>query len=224
MPWIREPQARIGAAVGLALTALLVGCSNNPDAVETVADTAAPPALPSITTTAAGQTSTSVAGPASTLVPSELGELAATFDDPTEPAIALGSDGLLVYVLGPVELDGRIVADASVDNNSQWFVVVELTPEGSEAFDALAAEVIGSQLAVVLDGVVLSAPTVSASEFGGQLTVTGAFSGEDAAAIRDSVLAARDAPERFGLRRVHFAAAIPGLDVADLLAALEEAR
>ena len=48
-------------------------------------------------------------------------------------------------------------------------------------FDALAQEFFGKRLAIVIDGVVFSAPTINAAEFGGQLLISGDFEQADAA-------------------------------------------
>jgi preprotein translocase subunit SecD len=54
-------------------------------------------------------------------------------------------------------------------------VNVDFTGEGSDAFDAMAAANFGQPVAIVLDGVVESAPTIQAQEFGGQAVISGTF-------------------------------------------------
>jgi len=96
-------------------------------------------------------------------------------DDPTANQAWLveeDEDGnaVFVYEVGPVALDGSDVANALALFSNEWTVQLNLTGEGDEKFGAitraLAAEPFGSptrQMAIVLDGVVVSAPEVSSS-------------------------------------------------------------
>jgi protein-export membrane protein SecD len=56
---------------------------------------------------------------------------------------------------------GLQAATAQYQNN-QWYISFELTPEGTELFGPYTASHIGQPLAIVLDGVVLSAPVIQA--------------------------------------------------------------
>ncbi len=87
------------------------------------------------------------------------------------------------YLLGPSELTGRAVKDARAEvepNSGQWKVSFTLTETGSKEFDALAAKNVGKQVAIVLDGVVQSAPTINQAEFGGSGEITGSFNEREA--------------------------------------------
>ena len=79
--------------------------------------------------------------------------------------------------LGPSELTGRAIssARANLDANGQWLVEFTLTGKGSTAFDALAAKYVGRQVAIDLDGVVKSAPTIQQAKFNGRGQITGDF-------------------------------------------------
>jgi len=102
----------------------------------------------------------------------------------------LDDDGkvLALYRLGPTRLTGNALstATASFDPNSgAWAVDFSLTGEGSPAFDQLATELVatpqpGNQLGIVLDGAVVSAPTIQTGTFGGRGQITGDFSEEEA--------------------------------------------
>ncbi|HUR78725.1 MAG TPA: protein translocase subunit SecD [Acidimicrobiales bacterium] len=85
--------------------------------------------------------------------------------------------------LGPALLTGEVVRTAraafSQDRN-EWYVQLFLTGKGSPAFDAMAAANQGKQIAIVLDGVVQSAPTIQAVSFDGKPTITGTFSQSEA--------------------------------------------
>jgi preprotein translocase subunit SecD len=82
------------------------------------------------------------------------------------------------YLLGPTELTGRVVSSASAvppQIGSQWSVQVNFTNAGSPQFDALAAKYVNKQVAIVLDGVVESAPTIQTTSFKGTASITGSF-------------------------------------------------
>lgn len=63
--------------------------------------------------------------------------------------------------------------------NGGWLIGFELTPEGSEVFGPYTAANIGEPMAIVLDGVVLSAPTIQAELSTGGV-ITGQFTEEEA--------------------------------------------
>lgn len=79
------------------------------------------------------------------------------------------------YVLGPASLTGTIIksATAALDQSGTWIVNFTLTNSGSPKFDQLAQANYKKQVAIVLDGVVKSAPTINATSFGGQGQITG---------------------------------------------------
>ncbi len=68
------------------------------------------------------------------------------------------------YLVGPTQATGRIVSTASAqppdltNGEPNWFVLVNFTGSGSAEFDNLAKANYQKQLAIVLDGVVVSAP------------------------------------------------------------------
>jgi SecD/SecF fusion protein len=61
-----------------------------------------------------------------------------------------------------------------------WGVSLEFDAEGAKLFDALAANNVGNRLAIVLDGDVISAPTLQTANFHGKAQITGNFSEEEA--------------------------------------------
>ena len=118
-------------------------------------------------------------------------------DDIADQAVVLPGQGQPIgYVLGPAELTGEAVAEAAATFNNEWVVNVDLTDEGSVGFDAMAARYFGQQIAIVLDGVVESAPAIRATEFGGTAVISGSFGEEEA---RDLAVALR-----FGALPVEF--------------------
>ena len=129
--------------------------------------------------------------------PEEPLELTQPEDDLAERTVVLTDRGQLTgYVLGPAELTGEAVAEAAATFNNEWVVNVDLTDEGAVGFDEIAARYFGQQVAIVLDGVVESAPVIRATEFGGTAVISGTFD-EDGA--RDLAVALR-----FGALPVEF--------------------
>jgi preprotein translocase subunit SecD len=97
------------------------------------------------------------------------------------PELKPGTEDIVaVYVLDKAELTGDIVSSATAEVSTQvgngWDVRVNFTGSGSPKFDALAKKYYQSQVAVVLDGVVESAPTINAQQFNGTAIISGGSS------------------------------------------------
>jgi preprotein translocase subunit SecD len=159
----------LGAALGLSQ----VEPADDAEALPTTAEEEA------TTTTTAPTTTTTLPG----------GRLKATSraDDKPDREVILpeisGGEVHRYWRLGPAELTGEILksATAQFDQNvNTWLVRFTLTDEGSNAFDQLATKYVGRQLAIVLDGVVKSAPGIEEEEFGGQGQITGDFTEREA--------------------------------------------
>ncbi len=74
---------------------------------------------------------------------------------------------------------GLRAAAARLDPQGRWEIQFELTPEGGTVFGPFTGSRIGEPMAIVLDGVVLSAPIIQAQlDTGG--VITGQFSEEEA--------------------------------------------
>jgi preprotein translocase subunit SecD len=82
------------------------------------------------------------------------------------------------YVLKDrVEMDGTAIRNATPDTDQRMggFVInFQLTPEGTDIFQELTGQNIGTRLAIVLDGKVQSAPNIN-SEIVGSGVITGNF-------------------------------------------------
>jgi preprotein translocase subunit SecD len=79
----------------------------------------------------------------------------------------------------PVLMTGDVVTDARVRPGGRLEgpnVSVELDQRGAQIFDALTAENVGRQLAIVLDGTVYSDPVIRERIPGGHVQITGRFS------------------------------------------------
>ena len=101
-------------------------------------------------------------------------------DDPTKQVVLqeiVGGEVRGRYLLGPSELTGTAVksARAEFDPTQGWRVNFSLTSDGSKAFDELAARNLQKQVAIVLDGVVKSAPVIQEASFGGTGVISGNF-------------------------------------------------
>jgi preprotein translocase subunit SecD len=89
--------------------------------------------------------------------------------------------------LGPTALTGKGVAGAKREfqQGQGYAVSVEFNDEGAQAFDQLAATSFPlpppqNQVAIVLDGVVQSAPAFQQASFQGDVQITGNFTGDEA--------------------------------------------
>ena len=81
------------------------------------------------------------------------------------------------YLLGPAELTGEVVSDAQarISNDGSWEVVANFNSAGSAKWNAMANKYFQQRIAIVLDGIVKSAPTINAREFNGSASITGNF-------------------------------------------------
>jgi preprotein translocase subunit SecD len=91
------------------------------------------------------------------------------------------------YYLGKAGLTGKVVSSATHQfvSGSGWVVNMNLTDKGSSQWDALAQQQFHKQVAIVLDGIVQSAPTIQPgqnafSSFGGKAQISGNFTGSEA--------------------------------------------
>ncbi|NDJ63161.1 MAG: hypothetical protein GYB67_18725, partial [Chloroflexi bacterium] len=82
-------------------------------------------------------------------------------------------------------LDGSQVMAATAvedDFNGGWRIEVRFSPEAGETLAAFTRANIGMALAIVLNGEVLSAPTIQ-SEVGTEVVITGTFTADEARAL-----------------------------------------
>ncbi len=83
--------------------------------------------------------------------------------------------------LGPVLMTGDALDSASVgfDQLGKPKVNMSFTPEGARDFERVTGDLQGKQLAIVLDGKVMSAPNVNQKITGGSAEITGQFTLEE---------------------------------------------
>lgn len=100
----------------------------------------------------------------------------------TEGAIVARGDEDRYYLLGKVLVGGKHLVDAKTqyDNLGRAVVALSFSTEGARLFDQATAENVGKQIAIVLDGVVISAPVVQERITGGNAQISGRFSAAEA--------------------------------------------
>ncbi|HVE62727.1 MAG TPA: protein translocase subunit SecD [Mycobacteriales bacterium] len=104
-------------------------------------------------------------------------------DDPAKSIVACERDGSVKYILGPSEVKGSALKTASqtIDQvTGSSLISFELTKEGTKQFGEVTTKYQGQQLAIVLDGVVQSAPTIQQPITNGEGQITGQFSDSEA--------------------------------------------
>lgn len=104
----------------------------------------------------------------------------------TEGSIVVpGEEAGTFYLLGPVVLSGKDLVNAAMNPDSlgRMGVSLEFNSEGSRLFEEATARMIGKQLAIVLDNVVISAPVVQDRIAGGHAQITGRFTNEEASRL-----------------------------------------
>ncbi|BDV30609.1 protein translocase subunit SecD [Microbacterium terricola] len=112
-----------------------------------------------------------------------------------EPLITCDADNTVKYILGPVELDGTSITDASAgleQTSGQWVVNIKFDDAGTKTFGKISERLYGAeaplnQFAFVLDGSVLSAPSMNAIILGGNPSISGSFTQETAQALGDQL-------------------------------------
>ncbi len=105
-------------------------------------------------------------------------------DAPTDTIAVCDRAGTTKYILAPAEVLGRQVSKASASIDTQggnaWYVSLTFNGEGTKAFGALTTRVTTlaaplNQVAIVLDGLVVSAPRITEPIPSGNAQITGSF-------------------------------------------------
>lgn len=106
-------------------------------------------------------------------------------DAPTDTIVACDRAGVTKYILAPAEVLGRQISKASAGIDTQggnaWSVSLTFNNEGTSAFGALTSRVTSlpeptNQVAIVLDGLVVSSPRITEAIPSGNAQITGSFS------------------------------------------------
>ncbi|ACZ19449.1 protein-export membrane protein SecD [Thermanaerovibrio acidaminovorans DSM 6589] len=100
---------------------------------------------------------------------------------PEGSLVAKGEDGRW-YLLGRPYLTGKELKDArtSFDQFGRPVVSLKFNDAGAKLFDEATAQNVGRQIAIVLDGVVVSAPVVQERIRGGEAQISGRFTEAEA--------------------------------------------
>ena len=162
---------------GVTTTTSPAATSGGPGSVRRAANTTIP--------------ATTIAAPPTT-VSGVTDSITTTEDDRDRDVVLPGQEGEFVYLVGPTGATGKVFnnnAKAEISNGS-WVVVVSLRDgaEGADQWNSLATACFNGtdvcpskQLAIVLDGKVISAPTVQEPVFsGGNVQITGSFTEKEA--------------------------------------------
>lgn len=121
-------------------------------------------------------------------------------DDPTKPLVTCDDTGTIKYVLGPVEVFGINISDASAGtvttqtgaSTNDWAVNLEFDAEGTSSFGSVTSRLFTlpspqNQFAITLDGLVITAPATNAVITNGQAQITGSFTQETATVLADQL-------------------------------------
>lgn len=121
-------------------------------------------------------------------------------DDMKAPLITCDTGRFQKYILGPVELDGTNIADASAGtittqtgaSTNEWAVNLKFDGEGTSTFSAVTSrlfplETPRNQFAVTLDGYVITDPAAKAVITNGEAQITGGFTKESSQALADQL-------------------------------------
>ena len=113
-------------------------------------------------------------------------------DDPAQYLISCEKDGSVKYALAPADLVGTDIESATAGLPQQgaggWQVDLQMTTDGAKKFadsttKLSALESPNDQFAIVLDGVVISAPSVNEPILGGSAVISGSFTSDEARAL-----------------------------------------
>ena len=120
-----------------------------------------------------------------------------------QPLITCETDGSFKYVLGPVEISGEDISDASsgLIGNGQgvstgvWGVFITFNAKGTQEFADVTSrlysyintDAVRNRFAIVLDGKVISAPSTQAVISDGKPQISGSFTQESAKTLADQL-------------------------------------
>jgi preprotein translocase subunit SecD len=117
-----------------------------------------------------------------------------------KPLVTCDDLGQYKYILGPVEVAGDTISDATNSlvstsqgvSTGQWGVNIVFNSKGSDEFAAVTTRLYGltgaqNQFAIVLDGRVISAPTTNAVITDGKPQITGSFTQASSKTLADQL-------------------------------------
>jgi preprotein translocase subunit SecD len=121
-------------------------------------------------------------------------------DDPAVPLVTCDVNGFTKFILGPVEVDGANISDASNGtvtsstgaSTNTWAVNLEFDEAGTVGFSTVTQrlfplELPRNQFAITLDGFVITAPTTQAVITNGSAQITGSFDRDSSKVLADQL-------------------------------------
>jgi preprotein translocase subunit SecD len=121
-------------------------------------------------------------------------------DDPTVPLITCDVTGTEKFILGPVEVEGANISDASNGtvqtqtgaSTNTWAVNLDFDPVGTQAFAEVTQRLFPlatprNQFAITLDGFVITAPATQAVITNGSAQITGSFDRDSSKVLADQL-------------------------------------
>lgn len=121
-------------------------------------------------------------------------------DDPTVPLITCDVTGTQKFILGPVEVEGANISDASNGtiqsstgaSTNTWAVNLDFDAVGTQAFANVTQRLYPlieprNQFAITLDGFVITAPATQAVITGGSAQITGNFDRDSSKVLADQL-------------------------------------
>ncbi len=119
-----------------------------------------------------------------------------------EPLITCDTDNAFKYILGPVEVSGETITNATSGpvlnsqgiGTGQWGVFITFNAEGTEKFAEVTTRLFGfpdtdtrNRFAIVLDGRIISAPTTQGIITDGRPQISGSFTQVSAKTLADQL-------------------------------------
>jgi preprotein translocase subunit SecD len=99
-------------------------------------------------------------------------------DRPGDYIAACSEDGSTKYLLGPAVIEGTDITDATAGTmqaTGEWVVNLDFNSSGSATWGTYTTANVGNQVAITLDGKVISAPRINGAINGGSTQITGSF-------------------------------------------------
>ncbi|MFB2581981.1 protein translocase subunit SecD [Herbiconiux sp. P15] len=119
---------------------------------------------------------------------------------PADQPLVTCDDNGVKYLLGPVEIEGSDIADATSGvgttqngaSTGSWVVDLTFNDEGTQKFADVTTRLFGltgvqNQFAIVLDGRVITAPTTGGAFTDGRAQISGSFTQDSAKALADQL-------------------------------------
>jgi preprotein translocase subunit SecD len=117
-----------------------------------------------------------------------------------EPLVTCDADGTAKYILGPVEVSGADISNATsgLASSSQgtttgeWAVNLTFNGAGTKDFATVTNRLVKlaqpqNQFAIVLDGTVITAPTTNSAITNGKAQITGSFTADSSKTLADQL-------------------------------------